>query len=36
MFKEIYYAFKARMWTFEWNMLYVCVKYAYERPVSMI
>jgi len=36
MFKEIYYMFKARMWTFEWNMLYVCVKYDYGRTISMI
>ena len=27
-FIEIYYVFKAHMWTFEWNMLYVCVKYG--------
>jgi len=34
--KKIYYVFKALMWTFEWNMLYVCVKYGYGRAISMI
>ena len=36
MFKEIQYVFKAHIWTFEWNMLYVCIKYGYERAISMI
>jgi len=36
MFKGIYYVVKARMWTFEWNMLYVYVKYGYRQVVSMV
>ena len=36
MLTEICFVFKARMWTLEWNMLYVCIKYGYERAISMI
>jgi len=28
--------YEARMWSFEWNMLYVYIEYSYGKIISLI